>query len=198
MSGLENGLTWSTAFRTIQAAIAVAQVYGAEVWVAEGVYDEHRANSTGSLVMQQGVNVYGGFAGTETTRDTRDLEAHVTTIDGSTARNGSAAYHVVLGANNATLDGFTITGGNATGTGNDMYGAGMFNSSVSPTVIHCIFTGNSANHAAGGMQNSHSSPSITACTFTENTAGAGGGVMDNDSGSAPTLTACLFLENSTG
>lgn len=73
-SGTEDGLAWATAFTTIQAAINAAEMYG-EVWVAEGVYDEVRISvmhdppeDTGSLVMKDGVLLYGGFAGTELDR----------------------------------------------------------------------------------------------------------------------------------
>ena len=56
-------------------------------------------------------------------RSQRDPVAHVTVIDGAQGRNCEPAYHVIIGAN-ATLDGFTITGGiaqetDAAGEGSD-------------------------------------------------------------------------------
>ncbi len=111
MAGPWNGASWATAFQTIQEGLDAAGV-GEDVWVAEGIYAESRPNNTsGSLQMKDGVNVYGGFAGMETTRGQRDWRTHVTTISGATARSGSPAYHVILGANNATIDGFTIRDG---------------------------------------------------------------------------------------
>jgi len=207
-AGPWDGTTWQKAFRTIQEGIDVAFVAGGgEVWVAEGMYGEARTapNSdesgvlTGALVMKQGVDLYGGFAGTETSREQRDWETHVTTIDGSTARAGSVAYHVVCGANNATLDGFTITGGNANGPFFPLYfGGGMYISTVSPTVSNCTFTGNSASETGGGMYNSGDpcSPTVTNCTFTGNSAGVNGGGMGNDG--SPTVSDCTFTGNSAG
>ena len=81
--------------------------------------------------------VYGGFAGTETARDQRNPAANVTILSGDIDNNDSQtpiitdlttvtgnttnSYHVVTGgATGATLDGFTITAGNANGY-SDLY-----------------------------------------------------------------------------
>ena len=196
-SGIEDGTSWSTAFTTIQAGIDAAfdsPGWGAQVWVAEGVYSEERDNETGSVIMKGGVQIYGGFAGTETARDQRDWETHVTIIDGSVARSGQPAYHVVIGVNDATLDGFTITGSNANGTGWDGMGGGMYNYCSSPQVTNCIFTGNSA-HGGGAMYSYAGSPQVTNCTFYGNFAESTGGAMHNSSGS-PQVTNCTFYANS--
>jgi len=141
-----DGRTWNTAYHTIQAGIDKAKKRGVgEVWVVGGVYDERREERSGAVVMQDGVDVYGGFVGNETSRSQRDPVAHVTVIDGAQGRNREPAYHVIIGAN-ATLDGFTITGGIAqeTDTPGDEGGGGMFNPGVSPTVVDCIFENNTA------------------------------------------------------
>ncbi len=191
-TGAEDGTAWGTAYTTIQPAIDAAyDDSGGEVWAAEGVYDEQRDNDTGSVIMRESVHVYGGFAGDETARGERDSETHITTIDGSTARAGQPAYHVVVGADNSTLDGFTISGGNAAGT---RHGGGMYNDGSSPTVTKCTFTGNSAGWNGGGMYNcSSSSPTVTNCTFTGNSAEGGGGMGNYQS--SPTVTDCTFADN---
>ena len=89
------------------------------------------------------------------------------------------------------LDGFTITGGNAT------LGGGMRNVGSSPTVTNCTFTGNQACPIAGGgggMANINSSPTVTNCTFIDNLAGLFGGGMVNLN-SSPTVTNCTFTGN---
>jgi len=200
-SGIEDGATWATAFTTIQEGIDAAYADGGgEVWVAEGVYDEARDNDTGSVVMEEYVHLYGGFAGTETERDQRDWDAHVTVIDGSTSRGGEPAYHVVVGANAATLDGFTVTGGHAQWTSDsaDDDGGGMYNSGSSPTVANCTFEGNLAYDRGGGMANCYSSsPTVTNCVFRNNAAYsyAGGGMYNGESCS-PVVTNCVFEANS--
>ncbi|HIJ74792.1 MAG TPA: right-handed parallel beta-helix repeat-containing protein, partial [Candidatus Hydrogenedentes bacterium] len=208
-----DGMEWAKAYQTIQEGVDAAEAdYLAnggtcEVWVAEGVYgearssDPHGTGNTGSVMMAENVHLYGGFVGTETAREQRNWQTHVTTIDGSTARDGSAAYHVIVGANNVTLDGFTITGGNANGGGalTTNYAGGMYNSSSSPTLTNCTFLSNSASHGGGGMWNfsSSSSPTVTNCTFSGNSADYGGG-MYNDWEASPTLTNCTFSANSAG
>lgn len=200
-----DGNSWGTAYQTIQAGIDDADVLDEEVWVAEGAYDEQRVSvmhdppvDTGSVVMSQGVQIYGGFVGTETARNQRDWGTHVTTIDGSTARGGNAAYHVVVGADSAAIDGFTITGGYAHGpvpNAHECYGAGMFNDGCSPTVSNCTFLNNSASYGGGGMTNFYSaSPTITNCTFSGNDAQWGGGMSGGESTSV--ITDCLFSGNS--
>ncbi|HEX71933.1 MAG TPA: hypothetical protein ENN65_01250, partial [Candidatus Hydrogenedentes bacterium] len=77
---------------------------GDEVWVAAGVY-----TGVGSrvLVMKGNVHIYGGFLGTESERDERDWIMNTSSIDGEDVRG------CVLGADNATLDGFLLTRGRA-------------------------------------------------------------------------------------
>jgi parallel beta-helix repeat protein len=206
-SGSEDGVSWATAFSSIQAGInASAASGGGDVWVAQGVYDEARTSdphgggkNTGSVMMKDWVHLYGGFSGSETARAQRDWAGQVTTIDGATARDGVAASHVIVGASDATLDGFTISGGIADGGDPPSrplrYGGGMYNFSSSPTLTNCTFSQNKASHRGGGMCNFSSSPTLTNCTFSQNTAYGGyGGGMYNFS-SSPTLTNCTFSQN---
>ncbi len=210
-SNARDGTSWGTAFTTIQEGVDAAFADGGgEVWVAEGVYGENR-NTTmknrwrGSIEMKEHVHLYGGFAGNETARDQRDWKAHVTVIDGSKSRGGLHAFHVVSGGgtHNATLDGFTITGGTGHGGGQghdglghpSNQGGGMRNYRASPTVANCIFTGNSALGSGGGMYNRESSPTVTNCIFRANSArGAGGGMYNRES--SPTVAKCTFESNS--
>ena len=60
------GNDWDHACHTVTAGLAAA-ISGDEVWVAKGVYVER-------ITLKDGVALYGGFAGTETARDQRDLE----------------------------------------------------------------------------------------------------------------------------
>jgi len=103
---------------------------------------------------------------------------------------------VVIGADNATLDGFTVTGGSANGTGNNGIGGGMYNLYSSPTVTNCTFLSNSAWDGGGGMVNWYSSPTVTNCTFSSNYAGWGAGIYNGES--SPTVTNCTFSCNYAG
>ena len=198
-SGTEDGTSWETAFTTIQPAIDAAfESGGGQVWVAEGTYSEQRSSliydpprETGSLLMREEVHLFGGFAGNETVRAQRDWEAHPAIIDGSVARFGEAALHVINGADMATLDGFTITGGNASN------GGGMRIWECSPRVQNCFFVDNKAtgNNSMGGaifMQNSEAE--IIDCTFSGNSASRGGAVRSSYGN--PTIGNCTFRNNS--
>ena len=105
-----DGLSWGAAKKTIQAAITDA-TSGDQVWVMKGTHGE-------ALTLKSGVAVYGSFVGTEATPNDRAISANWTIVDGSTARGGLAAYHVVTmdTLTNARLDGFVVTGGNANGS----------------------------------------------------------------------------------
>ncbi|MCA9439084.1 MAG: DUF1565 domain-containing protein, partial [Candidatus Omnitrophica bacterium] len=95
-----DGLSWESALISIGGALSGASA-GDDIWVASGTYNE-------SIQMVTGVSLYGGFAGTETDEEfeKRNWRTNETTID-ATGLDTS----VVVAANEATLDGFTITGG---------------------------------------------------------------------------------------
>ena len=177
--------TEANPYQIIQDGINAASP-GDTVQVAAGTYYE-------SIILKGDIVVRGAGADD-------------TTINGSTARSGMPAYHVVVGADNATIDGFTITGGNANGSPTwEWCGGGMFNLNVSPIVTNCIFTNNSAKHIGGGMVNYdttpldepgiHIKPIVTNCIFINNTAITGGGGMFNNNLS-PIVSNCIFISNS--
>lgn len=94
-----DGAGWSTAFKSIQAAMDdVALHGGAEVWVAKGIYPEH-------VVIAPFASVYGGFTGTENDRSQRNPAANVATI----AYVSSSPNYVEM-ASSSRLDGFSIDG----------------------------------------------------------------------------------------
>ncbi|UCF43350.1 MAG: right-handed parallel beta-helix repeat-containing protein [Planctomycetota bacterium] len=162
-------------YETIQAAINDAND-GDEIEVGPGTYYE--AIDFGG----KGVRLYSsGGAG-------------VTTID------ANGAYHAVQCVSgedaNTILEGFTITGGNANGSGTDAYGGGMYNYTSNPTVTNCTFSGNFAVYYGGGMYCYSSSPTVTNCTFSNNESESFGGGMYNYNGS-PTLNHCSFSQNTS-
>jgi hypothetical protein len=152
-----------------------------------------------------GVALYGGFAGTETSHDQRDWVAHPTLLSGDIGTTGDSSdnsYHVVTGSGtdaSAVLDGFTISGGQGGyADGPDVLdGGGMYNHNGSPTVRNVTFSGNAAagdGGSGGGMYNLNSNPTLTNVTFTGNSGNDGGGMYNQDSN--PTLTNVTFSGNS--
>jgi len=219
-TGSNNGTSWDDAFTDLEDALDAASGSGKDIWVAAGTYYPTSDYGLGigdrgkHFRMTNGVGIYGGFAGTETALDQRDAGNNETIFSGDIGVPGDKSdncYHVLChpeGTNvdaTAVLDGFTITGGNADGSGEHRRGGGMYNDYYSnPTISNCTFTGNSAGGNGGGMCNSDfSSPTVTGCTFADNSAGDGGGFpngggMYNNWYSHPTLTDCTFTDNSAG
>ena len=190
--------SWTNAC-SLQYALA-SSTAGEEIWVAEGTH-KPGASRTDTFQLVNGVGVYGGFAGTETSRDERDWTLHDTILSGDIGTAGDDSdnsYHVVtVSGTDATaiLDGFTITGGNADGSDLNDRGGGMYNDGSSPTLTNVTFSGNSAIFGGGMGNYSESSPTLVNVTFSGNSAAVGGG-MHNYLYSSPTLTNVTFSGNS--
>jgi len=199
-TGANDGSSWADSYTDLQDALGIADS-GDEIWVAAGTYKTATVTDrTISFQLKSGVALYGGFNGTETVREQRDWATNVTILSGDIGTqgdNGDNSYHVVVGADNAIIDGFTVTSGNANGTNDDKFGGGMYNHNCSPMVTNCIFHGNQANStgsAGGGMCNYISSSVVTNCVFYENSAPSGGGTFNWYSTSK--FTSCVFFDNS--
>jgi hypothetical protein len=200
-TGSHTGLSWADAYTDLQDAMDAA-VHGNQIWVAAGTYKPTTGtNRSVSFVMKEGVAIYGGFAGNEARGafllTDRDIAGHRTILSGDIGTPDDVAdnsYHVVIGADNAVLDGFTITGGNANSSSQNAYGGGMQNYGSSPRVANCTFTGNSADYG-GGMSNSYDSdPIVLNCTFMNNKAFSSGGGMYSIL-SSPIVLNCTFSNN---
>jgi len=209
-----DGLSWATAFDTVQEGIDAAHLAsgaGADagpdagvdpchVWVAEGTYTIYQTNRSDTLQLRPGVNLYGGFDGTETACDQRDVGTHQSTISGGTGSD--RVMHVVMGSNDAVIDGLRIINGNScviTPMPSAECGAGMINTGVSPTVANCSFVDNSSSNAdaptpGGGMCNkAGASPIVYGCRFDNNP----GGGMYNGASSNPIVYGCVFTGNTS-
>ncbi len=100
----DDGLTWSSAKKTVQVGIDRADELGAEVWVADATYEEN-------VTLRDGVAVYGGFHGLpscETCREQRNPAKYESLIYG----DGSGSTVTADGVGpNTCLDGFTLRNG---------------------------------------------------------------------------------------
>ncbi|MBK7939885.1 MAG: hypothetical protein IPJ82_23620 [Lewinellaceae bacterium] len=202
--GANTGASWTDAYTDLQSALAAA-VAGDEIWVAAGTYKPTSGTDRAIFfVMKSDVGIYGGFPNSGNPgMNNRDWVANVTTLSGDIGTpndNSDNSYHVVFNNGNgltgtAVIDGFTIVSGRAYGIPPHTLGGGMYNSSSSPSVTNCTFSGNTAINFGGGMHNTSSSPSVTNCTFSGNSANSGGG-MYNTISSSPSVTDCTFSGNS--
>lgn len=221
---LPDGLTWSTAFPTVQAGLNKA-VAGDEVWVAAGTYAE-------SVRISAGVGLYGGFAGNEPLRSSRDPTVNLTVLKGSAA--SSVVTLPAAAAPDTVLDGFTITNGGGTsvqtlvqtgacsGRGGggwrkvyfDIRGGGVLVAGGSPTISNNVIVANNTglSHQTGSV-GCHSvadfyqagngggiyvapgaTPSIAGNVIQNNSATIGGGVYCGGAGA--TIANNIFSGNS--
>ena len=150
------------------------------IGVAAGTYEEN-------IEMKSFVNLYGGYSALDWERD---IELNETIID------GGGDGHVVIGADDSTIDGFTITNGR---TGEE--GGGINCMDSSPTIRNCTITGNSTDSSVGGagIFCKNSTAMIQNCTimnnYSDNTEyGSGGGIYCWYG--SPTIQNCTISGNS--
>ena len=149
-----------------------------------------------------GVEVYGGFAGSEVTRESRDFEANSVVLSGDFGiqnNNTDNAFHVVVPSEGSVIDGFTITGGNASENfSNDDRGkgAGLWADSAVFTVSNCKFVSNNSYQGGSAIYIKEGNSTFSNCEFTSNTTtstGSGAAVYLEDTN--VTFIGSSFLNN---
>ena len=214
-----DGSSWANAFKEVRDALYAASQCSSitTINVAKGTYKPTNDTNRDSAfaILRSGLKIYGGYP---TGGGTRNSTTNPTILSGDIGTTGNASdnsYHVlvVAGLTNSTdslvFDGFTVSGGNANGTGSKTYngatlnqneGGGIYlnNNSTGTTirVRNCRIASNMADNDGGGWCNQSSYPAITNCLFTGNTNSAFGSAIANLNGSQAVITACVFTANS--
>lgn len=108
----ENGLSWATPFKTIEAALAAASPED-QIWVAKGIYiapyDPVAPNMIQGYHIDKNISLYGSFEGTETSVFERDLRNDSTLVQNNL--NGSGGGYTVFSVNtnvHVLFDGFGV------------------------------------------------------------------------------------------
>jgi len=130
--------TKSDAVDDINEGIALAELAGKDVCVAEGSY-EVNYSSANHIVMVEGVSIYGGYRNTGGTW-TRNISSYTTTITDVSIATGVANQAIACGGGITTdtvIDGFRVNGGGGT------HSAAVCIDSGSPTVTHNTLNGGS-------------------------------------------------------
>ncbi len=184
-TGANSGASWTDAFADLQDALAIA-VSGDSLWVAAGTYYPSSTGDRGATFqMMNGVVMYGGFTGVETSLSQRAPFANQTTLSGDIGvplNSSDNSYHVVTagGAIDATaiLDGFYIRDGQADAPALDSNGGGLFNPGTgSPAIFNCTFESNFAIARGGGVYTEDGNPFFSTVWFNgNNSVEQGGGV----------------------
>ena len=122
VTGSNTGMSWENAYSDLQDALERAGAgCGSEIWVAAGTYKptQNASDPDATFQLVNGVPLYGGFAGTETSREQRNWLTNETILTGDIDDDGNGnVQHVVKAANvgqETFVDGFTITKGNDIG-----------------------------------------------------------------------------------
>jgi len=226
------GTSWADASGDLQAMINAAAPND-QIWVSAGTYVPNRPanslsvislkNKDNAFVLKSGVGVYGGFDGTESVLTARNWAANSTILSGDfnnddvrdwsgdtlrVLNNSENANHTVLisgEGGSVVLDGFTINGGNANGSGSltvngnniyRAYGGGIYSiASAAVSIRNCSIGGNAARSFGGACFNNTSGLELVNSVIVENLAtGIGGGIYNNE-GATLQLMNCTVSRN---
>ena len=158
-TGANNGSSWLDAYADLDDALTAAGPSD-EVWVADGTYHPPAQDTPFSI--PDGVAIYGGFVGGETSIDDRDPVNNLAILDGD--YNGDDQPGFLNRSDNAyrvieadftfaptRLDGVVVKGGynnNTSGTG---LAGGMYVARGEIVIERCLFIDNGAETYGGAL-----------------------------------------------
>jgi len=215
-TGANSGASWSDALVDLQSALNAVSI-GDSIWVAEGVYkpDSGTMNNSLSFGLRSGVQLLGGFAGTETAEWERDPTLHPTVLSGDllgdddpeTFLSGMGPHstdnsdHVVVGIDvdsTCRLDGFIITGGAGRefdGACDPWVGGGLALRDSNPVIRCCKFVLNRSEFRGGGCFLQGSEATFEHCEFRQNLGRFNGGGAMALCASDPFIIDSRFEDN---
>ncbi len=202
-----NGASWASPYKTLTEALYYAnkKYCPTQIWVKKGTYLPMKdlttvATSRDSAfrILRNGIKLYGGFAGTETSLIQRNIAANPTILSGDIGvLNDSLdnVSHVLTIVSQPTdnittatvVSGFTITKANA--------------NIVSTTTVNGIFSqrGDGGGIALiGSGTGNNCSPKIDSCTIVNNYANVGGALYCgayNAGSCSPVINDCVIKNN---
>lgn len=151
-SGYNNGTSWENAYRNLNDALERAgEGCSDEIWVAKATYYPGTDPTDDCFEVPDGVAVYGGFAGYETSREQRNWRHNETILSGGGINNT-----VVRMGDGSLLDGFTVTEGG--------YIGGVEASGGTSTIANSIIKDNSEE----GIYCSNGNLTVSWCEIKDN------------------------------
>lgn len=206
-TGNGNGLSWTNAFTDIQSALSIV-IFGDEIWVSAGQYKPTTTTArTVAFVLKNGVNLYGGFSGTETSISQRNINSNPTILNGDIGQLGldtDNSHNVIRAAtitSDIIVDGFRIINGN---TGSSYVGGGVkISNSINGTlsIKNCYFFSNKAHYYGGAIHLENAKVIIENCEFRNNSTNGGEGgaiyTLSNGNNSSLTIKGSKFIGNTS-
>lgn len=215
MNGTGDGSSWENALGDLSEALEIAE-FGDKIWIAKGVYyPTDISDRTIYFQVRDGIELYGGFSGTEKNLQERNWIKNLTVLSGDIGRKNvleDNSYTIIYTLNVSSktiIDGITITGGAANDIADrpDMKrcGGGLFNhgkgGTSNPIIRNCTFIGNAAREGAAiynYAEEGNASPQLINCEFMENKANLDGGAIYNHSRfgiAVPSIKDSKFVRN---
>lgn len=221
-TGLNTGETWQNAFSSLSEAL-IAAATGDSVWVAAGQYlPSGNLGRNNSFILKNGVKLYGGFIGTETSILQRNWTANQTILSGDIGILGDStdnAYTILYMEQvdaSTQVDGIYFLYGNAddpnggydqpSTCGGAIYINGK-DGIAYPKIHNCVFMHNHSLFSGGAVYVNGSglgsvAPQFNNCHFELNHADYDGGAISRYGGSwdgvANDFWDCKFIKNIAG
>ncbi len=198
-TGAGTGATWTNAITTLSEALDLVKesAHVHTIHVARGTYypttgtDRDRA----FVLPPRNIKLFGGYDPATGIRNPAATPAVLSGNIGSGLTRDDNSYHVMviagLGSDSTIVDGFTITGGAAEGSGSFSYngletyrdwGGGLFVTNETGTgkavIRNCVILANTATTYGGGASNFNTSLVVVNSRFSGNKAGFGGGLSN--------------------
>ncbi|MBN8678035.1 MAG: hypothetical protein J0M29_07400 [Chitinophagales bacterium] len=219
--GQNTGISWPDAFNTLHAALNIAQA-GDEIWVAEGIYlPTNGADRTASFIVPNGVQLYGGFSGQESSLSERQWQQHPVLLSGNigapddSTDNSYTIMYLENPDSNTVVDGFYFRHGIANYPSGDQPAVSPYRSGGALYIMgangwayaliqNCHFSYNYARSYGGAVYVNGSgtgsvAPQFLNCTFEYNSAALDGGALYRNGGSwaerTPDFGQCMFQNN---
>ncbi|MCA0350392.1 MAG: hypothetical protein LCH85_00220 [Chloroflexi bacterium] len=208
-AGSQTGNDWANA-KDLQAAIQTSTT-GTEIWVKQGIYRPTTGTTrTAAFTLTNGIQLFGGFAGDETSRQARNPSQNPTILSGDLLGNDVGAandsnptrsdnsYHVLYCVSKPepiVLDGFVISGGQAISPmfPHNMGGGGLFDQ-CNLTILNSRFISNAAQFGSG-ILNFNNSLTVDQSIFAGNWALSTGGGLENQQNGVVNLRSTTFVGN---
>lgn len=188
-TGLASGQSWADAFPDLKTVLTQAQA-GDAIWVAQGTYLPNTGSDRDeTFLLKSGVQLFGGFEGTESAVNQRKISEHPVVLSGNigdTADSTDNSYTILtLFFPNADtrIDGLVFEHGYAVSDTNYYYNSPVLCGGA--VYIH--------------GENGKALPVFANCTFQHNVAqSSGGAIYVNGQGtkeSLPIFQNCIFYNN---